>query len=131
MELAQFTLCPFSFVSLESFSKDRALSPPSTVQKLSLLHLIYNNLLEQYLCITYKIKLLEICEQCSSAQHMVWNKKKILLPTSCRTSVGKYTKPSALSSEAIIILNKQAMFISTAKDVPQKEIHQPLKLMSL
>ena len=58
MELAQFTLCPFSFVSLESFSKDRALSPPSTVQKLSLLHLIYNNLLEQYLCITYKIKLI-------------------------------------------------------------------------
>lgn len=57
MELAQFTLCPFLFVSLESFPKERALSPPSTVQKLSLLHLIYNNLLEQYLCITYKIKL--------------------------------------------------------------------------
>ena len=55
--------------------------------------------------------------------------KKILLATSCRTSVGKYTKPSALSSEAIIILNKEAMFIRTAKDVQQNEIHQPLKLM--
>ena len=55
--------------------------------------------------------------------------KKIILATSCRTSVGKYTKPSAVSSEAIIILNKQAMFISTAKDVQQKEVHQPLKLM--
>ena len=43
--------------------------------------------------------------------------KKNVLATSCRSSVGKYTKPSALSSEAMIILNKQAMFISTAKDV--------------
>ena len=57
MELAKFTLCPFLFVSLESFPKERALSSPSIVQKLSLLHLIYKNLLEQYLCITYMIKL--------------------------------------------------------------------------